>query len=494
MINNLENLGWKCYTREGEVEIGNYEFDTIVEAGVKDNLTHLKNEKNSSLVSIIGELYYVMALENIDNNNNFENNRSFMLQLELVDQKHQALLLFKQIYFSEVQGSIDRINNYCKNGKDIQDIGWFMRKENFLRFCGYREPCDFIYDFLESYVVDNQDAWYKDNLRLYKQFFNAKIDIDIYRQKHDLHSFEPGSIMVWFELFSVLRDEFFGIKGELAWMYFLLTMFRHICEETESTRFEWLEIEATEDWQGQLNTIIRQTTDEIESAINRKTLQLQENMLSCQFMVATMESDVFDRKVEILLDALKQLSRQKNYAGCLKRYINKQDSGCVAIMHCNARKYAALSGSKNSNILLIDLERILGPEYTVVDLNPDVRYYHTKDAYITYNQYCKWRDEVKFDESRLEEVKRMFSCCERKLLTELYGRENYRYTIYVKKKVCNMCNRALNDFDAMNGCKGLIKYPKIESKSRTRTTLINRLDKVAKGVRDNTLPDKSVYI
>ena len=112
MINNLENLGWKCYTREGEVEIGNYEFDTIVEAGVKDNLTHIKNEKNSSLISIIGELYYVMALENIDNNNNFENNRSFMLQLELADQKHQALLLLKQIYFSEVQESIDRINNY----------------------------------------------------------------------------------------------------------------------------------------------------------------------------------------------------------------------------------------------------------------------------------------------------------------------------------------------------------------------------------------------
>lgn len=100
--------------------------------------------------------------------------------------------------------------------------------------------------------------------------------------------------------------------------------------------------------------------------------------------------------------------------------------------------------------------------------------------------------KVGFDGSKVSNIRLMFSCCERKLLTELYGKGCTRYTIYVKKKVCGMCKKAIENFDEVQKCDGLIRYPQKTSYICGRKSKSN-LDEIAKAVRDGVLPDKSVY-
>ena len=111
---NLTNLKWRCYTKEGIVEIKNErKFDNV--EGVECVSAGTNSKVDNKLIDILEELYYVVALENIDSNENNMNKEILFCQLERRGQRYNALLRLKQIYYTEVQTSIENINMYCEN-------------------------------------------------------------------------------------------------------------------------------------------------------------------------------------------------------------------------------------------------------------------------------------------------------------------------------------------------------------------------------------------
>lgn len=470
MIEITKDYNWIFYTENGEVEINN------------------NRNVDSSFVDIVEELYFIMALEKIDTNKEFVDKHALLRQLNKLDQKHDMLLRLKQIYYTEVQKSIDKINEYCRNEGTVQNKDLYI-PIIFNRGLGNG------YDFrdLVYFAELNYDNLYKENPMLFKRLFNAMIDIDVHGQHGDPYRYTAGNIIRWFELFSALKDKAFGIDGEVAWLCFLLSIFEPVCSTTD--RIDWSYTNLDEDWSRKLNRAIAEVTDQIERTLSSKIFDTQKEMLSC-YILKPIQPDAFDSRLSVLIDAIKQLAKRKEYGDQLKRYLDdKEKSGCIAIMHSDSKHYVALSGGEYQNRYSEDLKQILGPHFKVVQLNPKVRYYHSKSSFVTYGEYERWKQANGFDESKLCVVKGMFSCCERKLLTELYDKGECQYTIYVKKKVCSKCGLALKDFDKSQGIKGIIKYPEGSNNesSRTGRNRKNKLNEVACYVKSQKMPDESLY-
>lgn len=485
MIRNVDNFRWQCVTKEGIIHIDN-KSDEFADEN-RNNPRHSDKSENDrqadsismTLVDIIEELYAVMALENIDMYDNMDK-AAALAQLEMLTDDYHMLLRLKQIYYTEVQSSIDRINHYCDK-KEIED-DFFINK--IMYDVRHRENINLL---LEDFIHHHHFALeqiYFDNFKNYKRMFEAVMDLLIYGSEHDLYSYEPGTIKVWFQLcHTCQKDKKLGIYGELIWLYFLLYVFRAACGEDENS--EWPDIIEERNWQTRLNDDIEQTTQIVEKRLNSEITDFQNRMLFC-YMQSAMEPDIFDKKIGNLVEALNDLKKEYSNLG---KYLKKNSQGCIAVMHSDSKRYAAISGHEYANRYTHDIQRILGPEYVMVDLNGYVRYYHTKKAYVSYGDYVKWKNQVGFneDDEKYSYVKRMFSCCERKLLTQLYGKKNVKYTIYVNKKVCKMCDKALNDFDSTQNSKGLIKYPKILTHEKRKTAEM-KWDEIAKCIRNGRTP------
>ena len=491
---NLRNLKWRCYSKEGIVEISNErQFDNV--DGEKCVSEDINSKVDSTLIDVLEELYYVVALENIDSNENDMNKDKEILfsQLEQREQRYNALLRLKQMYYTEVQTSIERINMYCDKGIGLTNENADILREIERLYIDLSELHYWRYSYLSElhywrYSYIRRRLAYE-NLSVLKKLVNALIDLAICYEKNDLKEYNEVTIKQWMELFLVLRNREFGVAGEIAWLLCLLNIFRQTCLDSED--FEWTKINLEGNWERELNQKIEQTNALVENVFERKICDMQKDLLMC-YLERPMSSDSFDVKIEHLVKALQQLSKMKEYEEVQKKYLDKKSKSCIAIMHSNSKRYVALSGSEVVNKYSMVLKRILGYEYQVVELNSEVRYYHTKKAFITYGTYNAWKNVVGFDESKISNIGLMFSCCERKLLTELYGKGCAKYTIYVKKKVCGMCKKAIENFDEVQKCEGLIRYPQKTGYKGGKISN-SKLDEIAKAVRDGVLPDKSVY-
>lgn len=482
-IDVLEGLKWSCYTKEGNVEIYNkidrYNISNNDRDGDQEESGN--NKVDRTLIDIIEDLYYVLAIEKLEESENLEQRKICMSQLKERERKYSALLHLKELYYTEVQSSIERINEYSKYEVVDCEKGLikFIYKLNIMS--GFLEYNDvFVRDFLSLKYWDGMD------LEDFRNLMDALIDIRIYGDDRGLRVYDERSIVNWFRFFASLRSKKLGLEGEILWLLFFLDLFRECLSEED---FKWSGFKLEERWKERLSDKINETTDLVEEVIGTKIVETQNEMLMC-YTVRPMSSNSFNMKIECLVDALQTLSKMEDYKGKLERYFKKRGSGCIAVMHSNSKRYVAISGSEFVNKYSADLEQILGAGYSVVELNEDVRYYHAKNAYITYGQYMKWKNAINFDESKVSGIARMFSCCERKLLTELYGKGSIHYTIYVKKEVCSMCENAIEDFDEEQNCKGLIKHPKNISVRLPREgnkDLNRRLNKIAKNVRDSFL-------
>lgn len=135
---------------------------------------------------------------------------------------------------------------------------------------------------------------------------------------------------------------------------------------------------------------------------------------------------------------------------------------CFAVLyHRNSgRKYAAISGVCNSHLysqpgsstktssaskpsyedLLILLKNLLGSAYTVIDSDDRVEYMYPKGkglSSVTAFQYLH-----KARPSNKTYGRRMFSCSERKLATEILPGEDY--DLYIKYQPCKICERLID--------------------------------------------------
>ena len=109
-----------------------------------------------------------------------------------------------------------------------------------------------------------------------------------------------------------------------------------------------------------------------------------------------------------------------------------------------------------------------------------------KKQFITYADYKEWLRVNKANIKTLDNrVNRMFSCCERKLLTKIYDSRDTKFEIYVKKKPCVFCEDAL---DAMNNNSYSNVYYIKNEKGNMKKKLIKYLKTLGKQIANNEIP------
>ena len=147
-----------------------------------------------------------------------------------------------------------------------------------------------------------------------------------------------------------------------------------------------------------------------------------------------------NRKLQPVIESIELVSPV--FPEIKSKFLEKK-RGCLAGMKFLKKHYASISGitMKGED----KLGKVLWERYgiTLIKLSPDVRYYFTNNKYITYKDFEDWRDIFLCEDRYL----RMFSCCERKLLTVIYDTE-FRYNqhclMYVTLPPCQMCVRSIN--------------------------------------------------
>lgn len=85
-----------------------------------------------------------------------------------------------------------------------------------------------------------------------------------------------------------------------------------------------------------------------------------------------------------------------------------------------------------------------GPENVMITANGNIRYYYRLCRSVKLEDACL---QVQED---FHDIKRMFSCCERKFLTELetISPSHVRvYEMYIKLKPCELCQKAIDSFE-----------------------------------------------
>lgn len=167
--------------------------------------------------------------------------------------------------------------------------------------------------------------------------------------------------------------------------------------------------------------------------------------------------------------------------------------GCCAFMEMGKERYFTINGidytiEKNSKLYkVIDIfKKILGgAEY--VQLSDETRYYIDIDNYITYKLYKKNKN---MDKSMM----RMFTCCEKKLLTVLYNNsykieENaLQVNLIITREPCKLCERAIEGIEKMFVVNVIYPSPK---KSQLP---ILKFDNYAQSILDSSIMDnENIY-
>lgn len=183
------------------------------------------------------------------------------------------------------------------------------------------------------------------------------------------------------------------------------------------------------------------------------------------FAIDKTSRENLNKKLQPVIESIEQISGA--FPEIKERYIEKK-RGCLAGMKFLKRQYAAISGIsiKGEDELGEKLRERYG--ISLVKLSPAVRYYFTNNRYITYHDFFDWKNMYSCKDSFL----RMFSCCERKLLTvcyELKKCKNQDCLMYVTLAPCQMCIRAINSAEQELEFKVTIRCTNAVSKSNTKT-------------------------
>lgn len=176
----------------------------------------------------------------------------------------------------------------------------------------------------------------------------------------------------------------------------------------------------------------------------RRNRRNNEPILHCMITLAINPS-AFNYKIEELLYRLRTYVETNSYGKKLiTEYLN--NTKCIAISVQNETAFIAFSGCKKDFVekyqnhlknlcdgIVIGDAKIRNTE--IVYDYQEIRYYlEDRERYVTYAE-CKGLDFYK-------KMPPMFSCAERKLLS--YFGYNSIFSLYVLKKPCYMCERALN--------------------------------------------------
>ena len=500
-LKNLENINWKCYKITDEVDEINNEKNILDISGKNDTYEDdYCTEKHSNiiddyLVDLLDEVYCIKSLENIKKYGNEPYSKKIRT-LNIISGQYSNLLKFKQFYYKEVQESIDKINSYLD--KDIRinpiDLGWILR-------------C-YDGDYFDLEKLRHNIIYILKHLNISPKLFEKiiitidKIQINRYANKYINFYQDPKEIGLWIDFLQLFRDDIFSIEGEIVWLIFLLAIVNMVCADDTEYLVNYFKvfyqkmsedenyyrsIDLDDNFFDKVNFCIKDTTQLLEKTVSSKIIEKQQDLLLC-FKCNEITKDAFEVKAEVLIRALELDNQMK------QRYLSKKGSGCIAIMCFDAKRYVAVSGDDSEDEAKAKerakkIEKLLDGKYSNVTADNDTRFYYNSNVYITYGDYKKWLNNHGINVSDLNSMrKRLFSCCEQKLLTKVYGTLCPSFDIYVKLKPCIFCEDALGKYNSCCTVNYAIS-PKIQMKQKK----VAYLRLIGTQVANDSVPTNDTY-
>lgn len=413
-----------------------------------------EDNASESIAYIINDIYFLLGLQNIDKENDGNRQKYLTDRLSELDEEHTFLIVLKQIIYNELyefeqNGKRDEVESTYEINVFIEE--WF--KDRHIR--------PHLFELRENYFREVFSS------RMQRELSHILIDYLYYYKEHN----ESKIIKQKFKIYYALKKIPLDSRGNSLRFFFFLDI---IMESLFKESYQEVDDENINNLDNILNEYIR----EINKITFKRQMKLQEDMLLC-YMQNPVSSRSLYFHMKDIVDAL--ISCEKAY----KYYFSKLSNGCVATMNFNNTNYFTLSGGSKGDEI-IDL--ITSGKYKKVKCSDDVRYYYDKNLFITLKKQKESFDKYKlyYTNSEINLVMRMFSCCERKLLTMLYGNGGHgEAKIYVKFKPCFMCERAIDDFINNSRVKCSVCYPEKKHVKRYNKNKIKNFDVLGEKINAN---------
>ncbi|SEV83146.1 hypothetical protein [[Clostridium] fimetarium] len=478
----MENSGlkWKFINidneKNDEIDINHFLGDNIrgtddVDEGVK-------------LIQAIGEIYYVLGYEKIlEKNRYFKENditkleendyadtienqdqtnriKSQMDQLSYLDIKHQNLLWITFTINNEyntLSGSTrdrdelfhnEELIPYCSNvlrnnlRKYNLESVLYLDEWNFVRDNFIKAVLKTVEDIYKNVSLDEEN-YFRNILREYYDEGMENIK-DIYKNDNIYFSSD-----IFRKCLQIIKSEIFGEFGKRIWFSILCDTCISLLEEGERSYhhiplryLDFNHIDSEEFW-----SHISDLTEMISEYSTYYQQNIQSDMMFCCMMEKPVKRPNVYQNLSRLRKILELDFDLKN------KYLNKHVHSCFAILHADTDKFVALSGYNehddyNKKLKKI-LEVIVDSNYRLVESIDKVRYYYDAYSghYIVISDYEKVSKEVNKDLQNMKiadsKLNRLFSCCERKLLSQLRQRKYKNVCLIIQRKPCFMCERAI---------------------------------------------------
>lgn len=479
-MNKKLDMSWAITSLNGDKEFLPLDF----------RMDDLSN--NEDLLDILKEFYYITAYEKIDNEFS-ELKKERLNDLNSLDTFHSNLLDIKHMFYIEINNSFNKLLNNSKREElnnnsfnnsllklydNLVDLAFNLTNEisseyiqsNILASEYMQRIVSTDYEFISEqpyHVPRHRSGGYPSVF--------MPILKKLYNELTNFHKENELLFLSFFDLIIALKKRYSNPLFEKLYLSILTLLFYY---------YPIAKVEGT-DPKHNLETIINipyeNDYDKIEQAIaayskffDLASIKRQEDyqtlFLNC--ISYPLPTDKLNKNIKTILNIL------NSHKELNSRYIANSGHGCYAVMNVDGKRYAALSGISDYSWLL---KKLLGESssYQVVSVNQSIRYYYDSEHFFYYS-------DVPQSYNNKWPVNRMFSCCERKLLTILYKNNSFNsYHIYVKKKPCFMCQRAINAFELSLGKKPVCFYPENEDLKYIKKTDLNDYNSIVEMVLSN---------
>lgn len=494
-------MGWEIHTLDNRIveiplTINGIELNDIIdEHELHDGTVEEYRETicpafNNELYKALNEIHYTVATQRIcetkydipvpGSGKDCLTEQLCIHNLSMLDELHNQFLLAKKIFFCEISESLERFSNYKQEEKlYIPDDLIASFSEEFLMvmdnfsMTNYTANSFYLrehFDNLEKKLYNlleksNESQIFHTDLRDAIKSIIECIQNDIDKKHYGPVSRKTAELIDKF--ITLLRKKHvFGLYGEIIWLICFLYKYRTVLHYVANDKLEFPSIQECIHLEPLLD-VIRKYVSIFDYWSNRCICDIEFNMLVC-YQTHVSKHD-FETRINEIIKALK--SNKEIW----KKYSLKSGASCFAAMNHKGINYASLSGI-NIDYFEDDVKKILSGKYVLIGINENVRYYYFQNSYTKYIQYSYYKKNPTEINRLIENqhinklnAKRMFSCCEKKLLTVLYGKKG-EFIIYVKYKPCPMCEKAFEDYD-YQGKKSKIRW------ALSGKTTINQKDK-----------------
>jgi hypothetical protein len=417
---------------------------------------------DDDLYDLLNELHFVIGYQRIveENNNQInenENKNKKIQNLIKTDKYHSDLMYLKKVFYCEVNERLENLESIF----DSRDIDLDVNKFYMYGWHKYF-PNNFDLDITYNFLIQIL-RYYSHYSKNSYAIINVLLQIGNQLNKIDSHNIDMNFLEVAdtiLRISFIFKDEDLDEELQLYGLVLFIYFFEILCHDipgfkTNSSLIEFVEY-----------------FDQITSYEQNKT---QNNLLMCYQTIEIKKSTFYSR-----INSFAEILRSNT--DIQGKYI--QGTKCFATMNYNGERYFSLSGSEETEGRLNKkyktiFDSLQEARFKKIQLNYDTRYYYKAKYFILYEDYQNY---IKNGGNKDDGMDRLFSCCERKLLTYLYKQpKTSSFQMYIKFKPCKMCERALNDYEDKY-VSGNAIHVALNSKPAGKFTISN-FDKLANKIR-----------